>query len=64
MDNNKQSFGYIVQDFGESGTVACNGCGKELKMWFNGGEMDRQSCCGYTYETIAARYDLVVSVPD
>lgn len=41
--------------------LECRGCGKRIKLWFNGGELDRRSCCGYVYELEHVRIDLVVT---
>ncbi len=29
--------------------INCQKCGKEITLWFNGGELDDGRCCGYRY---------------
>lgn len=29
--------------------VSCRVCGREMALWFNGGELDRRECCGLEY---------------
>lgn len=38
----------------------CKGCGKNIRLWFNGGELDERQCCGYTYRLEHKRIDFVV----
>jgi hypothetical protein len=47
----------------DSGDVQCLGCGRTITLWFNGGELDRETCCGYTYATEAVDYQLVITGP-
>lgn len=49
-----------IADF-ESGDIDCILCGKTLRLYFNGGELDRKECCGLVYQTEYARIDLVIS---
>lgn len=49
----------IVDGFSE-GEVPCKGCGRTIRLFFNGGELDRKQCCGYEYETEATGYRLVI----
>lgn len=30
--------------------LPCRGCGKQVQLSFNGGELDMKSCCGFVYE--------------
>ena len=48
-----------LADF-DSGDVTCRGCGREIHLFFNGGELDRKECCGYVYRTEHFRIDLVI----
>lgn len=48
-----------VEDFG-SGKVNCLTCDKQLTLEFNGGELDRVTCCGLIYETVIIQVDLVI----
>ena len=48
-----------IPDFGE-GDIACMGCGRKLRLYFNGGELDEIVCCGYHYETVHTQIDLVI----
>lgn len=41
----------------------CLQCGKPVVLKFNGGELDRNVCCGLTYSTEAVGYRLVVQKP-
>lgn len=41
-------------------TFPCIRCGKELHLYFNGGELDRVQCCGLSYFTEHTGLDLVV----
>lgn len=29
--------------------IKCLVCGREIKLWFNGGELGEEVCCGYRY---------------
>ena len=49
-----------IEDWSD-GEVTCLGCGKQVRLWFNGGELDRQDCCGYRYETRHEKINLVIS---
>lgn len=44
----------------ESGDTECIRCGRRLHLHFNGGELDREECCGLVYATESVRIDLVV----
>ena len=39
----------------------CIACGKELILYFNGGELDCKTCCGYKYEAVHGRIDLEIT---
>lgn len=43
--------------------VVCRGCGKEVRLYFNGGELDTKRCCGYTYALEHGEIYLVVYAP-
>lgn len=45
----------------DSGDVQCLGCGRTFHLWYNGGELDSEDCCGYTYATQAVDYQLVIT---
>ncbi|TET40180.1 MAG: hypothetical protein E3J66_07240 [Dehalococcoidia bacterium] len=34
---------------GPSEIVKCLNCGRNIKLWYNGGELDEEDCCGYRY---------------
>lgn len=38
----------------------CVVCGRRVRLWFNGGELDFTECCGLRYELEPVRVDLVV----
>lgn len=40
--------------------VECLICKNVLTLYFNGGELDRQDCCGRVYELQHARIDYVI----
>ncbi len=42
---------------------ACLRCGKEIVLFFNGGELDRRECCGLIYNTEIAKMELVITDP-
>jgi hypothetical protein len=46
----------------------CRGCGREISLYFNGGELDHRGCCGYSYSLEHVRIDFVIeratAVPD
>lgn len=44
----------------ESGDTNCIKCGKKLTLYFNGGELDSQECCGLYYKTEYQQIDLVI----
>ncbi|MCJ2530773.1 MAG: hypothetical protein LN413_00430 [Candidatus Thermoplasmatota archaeon] len=44
----------------EQGDVKCLRCGRTFHLYFNGGELDREDCCGLTYETMHQQIDLVI----
>lgn len=48
-----------VEDFDE-GDFTCLGCGKVFTLYYNGGELDSNECCGYTYRTEHQGTDLVI----
>lgn len=48
-----------IRDWRE-GDIACLGCGKLIHLFFNGGELDRQDCCGFIYKTEDVQVDLVI----
>lgn len=52
-----------LPDWGESGDVDCLMCGKTIHLYFNGGELDQQECCGLTYRTECQQIDLVITRP-
>lgn len=39
----------------------CRNCGKEIVLFMNGGELDREECCGYTYGLESRGVDFIVS---
>lgn len=41
-------------------TTQCIVCGKELNLWYNGGELDQSECCGHVYELEHGPLDFVV----
>lgn len=45
---------------GLSVTVSCRGCGRDITLYWNGGELDGQSCCDYWYALEHVRTDLVI----
>lgn len=52
-----------VRDF-EEGDFNCIRCGKKMRFWFNGGELDKHYCCGLNYETVHGDIDLVITDPE
>lgn len=40
--------------------VACRVCGRKIELWYNGGELDWQLCCGFVYSIEIGRIDYVV----
>lgn len=44
----------------ESGELQCLRCGATFRLYYNGGELDSHTCCGYTYRTEHVRTDLVI----
>lgn len=42
-------------------TVPCTRCGKPVRLFFNGGELDQQECCGVVYRTEIMAVDLVIA---
>ena len=38
-----------VELMGNCHQVLCRGCKKTITLWFNGGELDTEQCCGYEY---------------
>ena len=50
-----------IPDFKE-GDIKCGSCGKEIHLWYNGGELDHAFCCGYKYQTKHVRTDLFISL--
>jgi len=40
--------------------IKCLGCGETKTLWYNGGELDSLSCCGYDYDLESRGTDLVV----
>lgn len=51
-----------IEDFA-SGEINCLKCGKPIHLYFNGGELDGEECCGLLYETEHVRIDLVIRGP-
>lgn len=41
-------------------STKCIKCGKEIELWFNGGELDERQCCGLMYSTEINKIDLVI----
>lgn len=41
-------------------SLNCLGCGKEIILEFNGGELDSSECCGYKYSGEHRQMDIVV----
>ena len=39
----------------------CTVCGNEVTLWYNGGELDYDECCGQVYELEIRQIDFVVS---
>lgn len=52
-----------VKDF-DAESFPCLECGKPVRLYFNGGELDRETCCGLTYQTEHGPIDLVVYDPE
>lgn len=48
-----------LKDF-HSGDVECVKCKREITLFWNGGELDRTDCCGYSYRTEHQGVDLVI----
>lgn len=44
----------------ESGDYPCIRCGKNVRLYSNGGELDSRVCCGITYRTECVQVDLVI----
>lgn len=42
------------------GDVECIKCKNQLRLYFNGGELDQVECCGHVYATEHAAIDLVI----
>ena len=38
----------------------CKGCGKTIRLFFNGGKLDEKHCCGYIYRLEHKQVDFVV----
>lgn len=57
MENNKEV--KRIENFYE-GEIKCINCGKILRLHWNGGELDEEQCCGYTYRTEHIQVDLVI----
>lgn len=38
----------------------CKGCGEDVTLYWNGGELDSKSCCGFTYSLQSRGIDFVV----
>jgi hypothetical protein len=38
----------------------CEGCGREITLFYNGGELDHAECCGRGYWLESPRTDFVV----
>lgn len=49
-----------IQNFKE-GDIKCGKCGSEIHLWYNGGELDEDFCCGVIYQTKHVRTDLIIS---
>lgn len=49
----------VVPDFSE-GDVLCPVCGRCFHLYFNGGELDEDECCGLSFRTEATGYQLVI----
>lgn len=60
MKEVKRIQGVPKQDY----TIACLGCGLDVKLKYWGGELDYAYCCGYRYEMLVARLDVVVYPPE
>ncbi len=41
-------------------TLNCRNCGKNITLWFNGGELDREECCGFIYSLEHGEIHLVI----
>lgn len=41
--------------------TTCLGCGREITLFFNGGELDSKECCGFLYTLEHTRVDFVVT---
>lgn len=39
----------------------CKDCGRELMLWYNGGELDSKDCCGWHYELQSPIINLIIS---
>ena len=51
-----------IEDVGRSlFTTPCRGCSKEITLYFNGGELDEKTCCGFVYELQHVQIDFVIS---
>jgi len=42
----------------------CVKCGREIELYFNGGELDVAWCCGYEYELEHTQIDFVIRKRD
>lgn len=41
---------WFMEDVGTEGVAfPCPNCRRELRLWFNGGELDQVGCCGMLY---------------
>ena len=52
----------VTAELGSGLTTRCRECGRELTLFYNGGELDAKICCGFRYELDAPRIDFVVTV--
>lgn len=40
--------------------LKCISCGKEIELWYNGGELDQVECCGYLYRGEHRQIDIAI----
>ena len=52
-----------VKEFNE-GKTECLVCRRVIRLYWNGGELDRVNCCGHTYRTQHMRTDLIIERDD
>ena len=43
--------------------VNCPTCGRAITLHFNGGELDGDTCCGWTFDIYATGFELAIRPP-